>query len=137
MEKFGKIWFTCALIAFIVFITIAFQTFRPIMNVQPDEVMAVTGKVVGIKEGSGFDIMIKLENDPHHYYVNRGLEMGLTMEALQVDIFQKTVTLYPIERWTIFTPDKVMGHISKIMVEDKVVFNEINNDIHEKTTDNK
>lgn len=134
MKKLARIWFVCAFILFVVFISIAFQTFKPIMNVQPDDVMEVKGKVIGLKEGGGFDVMVRLENDDHRYYINRGLENGLTMEQLKQDILNKNVTLYPIERWTIFTPDKVMGHISKIMVEDKVIFNEINNDIHEKTT---
>ena len=133
MKKLGKIWFTCASILFMVFITIAFQTFKPVTNVQPDDVLELTGKVISIEEASGFDILIQLENDSHQYYINRGLQNGLSISKLQSDILHKKVTLYSIERWTIFTPDKVMGHIAKIMVEDKVIFNKINNDIHEQT----
>lgn len=134
MKKLGKIWFICAFLVFIAFMAAAVQTFKPIRNVQPDEVMEITKKVIEIKEGSGYDIIIALENDHHQYYINRGLELGFTVEQLNTSILNKTVTLYCIERWTIFTPDKVMGHISKILAEDKVIFNEINNDIHEKTT---
>ena len=69
MKKLGRIWFTGAFILFIAFISIAFQTFKPVTNVQPDDVLAVTGKVVNIEEASGFDILVKLENDPHQYYI--------------------------------------------------------------------
>ncbi|WP_405209261.1 hypothetical protein [Aquimarina sp. LLG6339-5] len=133
MKKLGKIWFACAFVLFIIFITIAFQTFKPIQNVQPDDVIKITGVVSKIEERSGFDIAITLENDPHYYYINRGLEYGLTIEELQDQILNKKVVLYPIHRWTIFTPDKIMGHIAKLMIDDQVIFNEINNDIHEQT----
>ncbi|WP_344820974.1 hypothetical protein [Aquimarina gracilis] len=96
--------------------------------------MKIEGIVVDIKEAPGFDIAITLENDDHYYYINRGLEFNLTVEELQREILNKKTTLYSIKRWTIFTRDGNMGHVSKLMIEDKVLFNEINNDIHEQTT---
>jgi len=133
MKKLGRIWFTFAFILFIAFITVAFQTFRPITNVQPDEVIEITGIVTKIEEGAGFDIVITLKNDSHYYYINRGLQQGLTIEKLQKEILNKKVALYPIHRWTIFTRDKIMGHVSKLMIGDRVIFNELKNDIHEQT----
>ncbi|MDY8135000.1 hypothetical protein [Aquimarina sp. 2201CG5-10] len=133
MGKIGKVWFSVVFVLFIAFMWVVVQTFKPIRNVQPDEVMEIKGKVVDIQEGSSFDIVITLENDDHYYYINRGLEYNLTLEQLRNDILNKTVTLYPINRWTLFTRDGVMGHISKLMIDDKVIYNEINNDIHEQT----
>ncbi|WP_299259698.1 hypothetical protein [uncultured Aquimarina sp.] len=112
---------------------IMIQTFKPVRNVQPDEVIEITGKVIKIEEGSGFDIVITLENDSHYYYINRGLQYGLTIDELTKEILNKKVALYPIHRWTIFTRDKILGHVSKLIVGDRVIFNEINNDIHEQT----
>ncbi|WP_299435112.1 hypothetical protein [uncultured Aquimarina sp.] len=133
MQKTGKIFFSISFVLFVIFMWIMIQTFKPIRNVQPDEVIEITGKVTQIKDGGGFDIAITLENDDHYYYINRGLEQGLTIEELQKELLNKKVTLYPIHRWTIFTRDKIMGHISKLMIEDRVIFNELNNDIHEQT----
>lgn len=133
MRKTGKIFFSISFVLFVVFMWVMIQTFKPIRNVQPNEVIEITGKVTEIKDGGGFDIAITLENDNHYYYINRGLEQGLTIEELQKEILNKKVTLYPIHRWTIFTRDKIMGHISKLMIEDRVIFNELNNDIHEQT----
>ncbi|MDH7446034.1 hypothetical protein [Aquimarina sp. 2201CG14-23] len=133
MRKTGTIFFSISAVLFIIFMWIAIQTFKPIRNVQPDEVIKITGIVTKIEEGSGFDIVITLENDSHYYYINRGLQYGLNLAQLRKDILNKKVTLYPIDRWTIFTRDGIMGHVSKLMIEDRVIFNEINNDIHEQT----
>ncbi|MFD2563234.1 hypothetical protein [Aquimarina rubra] len=132
-QKTGKIFFSISFVLFVIFMWAMIQTFKPVRNVQPEDVIEITGIVAKIEEGSGFDIAITLENDDHYYYINRGLEQGLSVEDLQKEILNKKVTLYPIHRWTIFTRDKIMGHISKLMIEDRVIFNELKNDIHEQT----
>lgn len=134
MGKLGKIWFFSALVLFIIFIWVSIQTFKPVRNVQPEDVMKIEGVVTDLKEGPGLDIVITLQNDDHYYYINRGLQHSLSLEKLQETVLQKKVTLYGIKRWTIFTRDKNMGHISKLMIDEDVLYNEINNDTHEKTT---
>ena len=134
MGKLEKIWFFSALVLFIIFIWVSIQTFKPVRNVQPEDVMKIEGVVTDLKEGPGLDIVITLQNDDHYYYINRGLQHSLSLEKLQETILQKKVTLYGIKRWTIFTRDKNMGHISKLMIDKDVLYNEINNDTHEKTT---
>jgi len=104
---------------------VVIQTFRPIRNVQSDDVLEIHGVVTKIEEGSGFDIVITLENDSHYYYINRGLQLGLTIEELQNQLLHKKVTLYSIHRWTIFTRDGNMGHIAKLIIGDHIIFNEI------------
>jgi hypothetical protein len=133
MGKIAKIYLSIIFVLFIAFMVAVIQTFRPVRNVQPDDVMKIEGIVTNIQEGPGFDIVITLKNDKHHYYINRGLQYQLTVEQLRSDILNKKVTLYGIERWTIFTRDKNMGHISKLIIDDIVIFNEIDNDEHEKT----
>ena len=133
MRKAGKIWFSIVFVLFIGFMWMMVQTFKPVRNVQPDDVLKVSGTVIEVKESPGFDIVLTLQSDAHYYYINRGLQTDLTIEGLQKEILNKTVTLYPIKRWTIFTRDSNMGHISKLMIGDRVLYNEINNDTHEKT----
>ncbi|WP_299897802.1 hypothetical protein [uncultured Aquimarina sp.] len=125
MKKTGRIFFSISSVLFIIFMWVAIQTFKPIRDVQPDDVIEITGVVAKVEEKSGFDIAITLENDDHYYYINRGLEQGLTIQQLQEELIGKKVTLYSIHRWTIFTRDKIMGHISKLTVDDRVIFNEI------------
>ncbi len=133
MGKIAKIYLSIIFVLFVAFMVAVIQTFRPVRNVQPDDVMKIEGIVTNIQEGPGFDIVITLKNDKHHYYINRGLQYQLTVEQLRSDILNKKVTLYGIERWTIFTRDKNMGHISKLIIDDTIIFNEIDNDEHEKT----
>jgi len=125
MKKIGKIWFGIVFLLFLGFMGIVIQTFRPVRNVQPDDVIKITGQVIDIKEAPGFDIVITLKNDPHYYYINQGLRHNLTTTHLKSDILNREVTLYAIKRWTIFTRDSNMGHVSKLMINDKVIFNEI------------
>lgn len=125
MGKTGKIFFSISSILFIGFMWVVIQTFKPVRNVQPDDVIEVRGKVLKIEKSAGFDIIITLENDAHIYYINRGLQQGLTIDQLNTDLLNKTVILYPIKRWTIFTRDGIMGHISKVVIDDQVIFNEI------------
>lgn len=133
MGKIAKIWFCIVLVIFIGFMAVVIQTFRPIRNVQPDDVMQVRGVVTQITEAPGFDIAITLKNDQHYYYINRGLTQNLTIDQLNNTILNKSVTLYTIKRWTIFTRDGNMGHVSKLIIDGKVIYNEIKNDIHEQT----
>ncbi|GAA4115943.1 hypothetical protein GCM10022393_16340 [Aquimarina addita] len=125
MQKTGKIFFAISSILFVGFMWVVIQTFKPVRNVQPDDVIEIKGTVTKIEESAGFDIVITLENDPHIYYINRGLQQGLTIEQLTGDLLNKRVVLYPIKRWTIFTRDGIMGHISKVVINDRIIFNEI------------
>lgn len=133
MDKFSKIWFISALLTFIVFMIIVVQLFKPVGEVTPKDVMRIEGVVENLEEGPGDDIIITLEKDSHYYYINRGLKHLLDLNRLKKNILNKKVTLYGIKRWTIFTRDKNMGHISKLLVNDTVIYNEINNDEHKKT----
>ncbi len=133
MGKITKIYLAVLFVLFIIFMYVVIQTFKPVRNVQPDDVLKITGTVTNISEAAGFDIAFTLKNDTHYYYINRGLQYGLVTDSLRTKLLNKKVTLYVIKRWTIFTRDKNMGHISKLLVGDQVIFNEINNDIHEQT----
>lgn len=118
---------------FIIFLWIVIQTFKPVRNVEPEDVMLISGIVERIYEAPGDDIAIKIQGDDHYYYINRGLQHQLKLDVLQPLLLNKKVTLYSIKRWTIFTRDCNMGHISKLIIDEQVIFNEINNDTHEKT----
>lgn len=134
MKKIGKIYFAIMLPLFFVFMWGVIQTFKPVRSVTIEDVTPITGQVINIQGGSGFDIVIKLKDDSHHYYINRGLQLGLNLEKLRNTLLNKTVTLYSIDRWTLFTRDGIMGHISKLTIGEQVIFNEIQNDVHEQTT---
>ncbi|TPN87546.1 hypothetical protein [Aquimarina algicola] len=131
MGKAGKIWFISALILFIAFMAVMIQTFRPVRNVQPEDVIKIEGIVTDIKEAPGYDIAITIKDDVHYYYINRGLQQGLNIENLRNQLIDQKITLYALKRWTIFTRDYNMGHVSKLIFNDSIIYNEIKNDSNE------
>ena len=89
-----------------------------INNPQLDECEVKKITVIEITEGTSFDIVFK-ENGTSRYYINRGLEQGLTIEDLREKVLNKKVTLH--------LPKLFYGtsqHIAQLAVEDDVIFTE-------------
>lgn len=108
-------------IAFVVFLA---YSFKPVTTVKSDDCVLISGKIISIQEGSSNDIQIRLENDSHYYYINRGLEKGINLEQLSSKVLNKTVTLYCPNRWTIVNPDGIVPHISRMDKGTSVVYTE-------------
>lgn len=108
-------------IAFVVFLA---YSFKPVTKVTSDECVLISGKVVSVQEGTSNDIQIRLENDSHYYYINRGLEKGVNLAQLSSKVLNKTVTLYCPNRWTIVNPDGIVPHISKLEKGTTIVYSE-------------
>ncbi|AXG68427.1 hypothetical protein KORDIASMS9_00642 [Kordia sp. SMS9] len=108
-------------IAFVVFLA---YSFKPVTTVNSDECVQISGKIVSIKKSAENDIQIRLENDSHYYYINRGLEKGINLAQLSSKVLNKTVTLHCPNRWTIVNPDGIVPHISKLEKGTTVVYSE-------------
>jgi len=91
-----------------------------IYNPRPEDCQVQTENIIKIKEGSTFDIVL---SDTHgdHYYINRGLEMGLNLDSLNAKVLNKTVTLHL---------PKLLGglatseHIAQLKVGEDIIFTE-------------
>ncbi|MEO1021154.1 MAG: hypothetical protein AAFW89_01305 [Bacteroidota bacterium] len=59
----------------------------------------VHGVITKIAEGSTYDIMFKIEDDPNIYYINRGLELGLDIQELKQDLLDQEVKLWYADSW--------------------------------------
>jgi len=103
----------------------AFITFRPITKVYPKDVKEVTGVVKSVVQSSGGDIHFQLAKDVHDYYINRASYLGLNAKQLKELLINKEVKLCHIVRWTPFTRDKVLPHISRLTYRDSIIFDEI------------
>ena len=121
-----RFFWTFSISLFILFVAFFWITFRPISNVGPGDVIPISGKATAIYEGSGYDIYIAIENIERPFYINRGLQLGLNLDSLNEQVLNKTVTLHCINRWTPFTTDGIHPHISKLQLDEQVIFNEIN-----------
>ncbi len=118
-------FWTFSITLFIAFLVLFWITFRPISDVQQDDVIQIEGMVTNIYPGSGNDIYFKLEKIERPFYINRGIELGLYLDSLNNTVLNKRVILHTIKRWTPLTTDGVHPHISKLVVDEKVIFNEI------------
>ena len=89
-----------------------------IKNPSPEECEILEITVTSISEGTSNDIVIK-DNGTDYFYINRGLENGLSVEDLTNKLLNKKVTLHLPKYW-IGTSE----HIAQLAVNDEVIFTE-------------
>lgn len=89
-----------------------------IHNPKPKDCNVRTETIINISEGSTCDILF---SDIHgdHYYLNRGLVIGLNLDSLNAKVLNKSVTLH--------LPKLIGGlitseHIAQLAVGDEVIF---------------
>ena len=92
-----------------------------IQNPKPEDCEIKTIVVHNIYEGGVKDIVFA-EASGDFYYINRGLEQGLTLEGMREQVLNKKVTLHLA---------KVLGgvtseHISQMALNDEIIFTEFN-----------
>lgn len=112
--------------AVVMFVTLAAFTLRPVPVPEDEkECLSVTGTVSNIFEGGVKDVVIMLKDNPKTYYINRGLENGLDLEALRKELEGKEITIKYPDYWSLLDPGKKLLQISKIEHDGKTVYNEI------------
>ena len=90
-----------------------------IKDAKPKDCVVKEVTIARISEGSSYDIRL-YDGNTDYYYINRGLETGLTMEGLSKDILNKKVTLHLYK----FKFGIESEHVSQLAVEDKIIFTE-------------
>lgn len=89
-----------------------------IKNTVAEECVIQSDIVITINEGSSYDIVFQCQSGAS-FYINRGIEQGLKIEALKKKVIGKEVKLH--------LPKTIMGvssHISQLAVEDVILFSE-------------
>lgn len=83
----------------------------------------VTAQVANISEGPGYDVRFVLEDDTKLYYINRGLERGLSLEGLRRTLLGKTVTLDAHDMpWSPLDPQNNVIPVARVSFADEVIF---------------
>lgn len=109
----------------LVFIFLA-ASFRPLPKASLKNSEIIKAKLIDIGESEGdFDIGLRLENDENFYYINRGLENGVNLEALQESLLNQEVEVFYIKHFTPIDPKQRSRHISRIKVGNQIVYDEI------------
>lgn len=79
----------------------------------------VKGVVATIEEGTSYDIVFRLKDNPHTFYINRGLENGLVLNDLQ-----STLTGKEIELWHANSRPLNGGHIAQVKINKEIIYSE-------------
>jgi hypothetical protein len=87
-------------------------------NLNPEECVVHKIIVTEINEGTANDIVIK-DTGTDFYYINRGLEKGLSIKELNDKLINKKVTLHLPEFWL-----GTSEHIAQLELNDTVIYTE-------------
>ncbi|MEL6942244.1 MAG: hypothetical protein AAFO82_06210 [Bacteroidota bacterium] len=121
--KKKSLFFSGLGIIFFVFVALVF---RPVpMNLTESECEFVEGTVSHIWEGGVKDVVFNLEETNRKFYINRGLENGLELEALRQQLIGKKVQIYYPDYWTPLVPKDGIKHLSKLVHEEEVIYSEL------------
>lgn len=109
---------------FVLFFSIAFICFRPIINPKLSDCDQLTGRLDRFTiMPDTKDIHFFLDNSDKFFYINRGLESGLNKEILE-SMVGKAVTVYPINHWTLLDPNRTNPHVARLELGDEVLYSE-------------
>ena len=101
--------------------------FRPV-QIPSDEkdLNSISGTVEYIFEGGTKDATFRLtEYQGKMFYINRGLENGLNLEDLKVNLIGKKVTLKYPSHWTPLDPMNTIKHVSILEHDGEVLYSEL------------
>lgn len=111
-------------IALFSFILLFILAFRPIGNVEAKDCVAVDGFVEEIYEGGVHDINFSLKNDANHYYINRGLEQGFSLDSIQNVWTHQDLTFYYVKHWSLLNLKNKTRHIARLEFDGQVLYSE-------------
>jgi len=109
--------------AFLLFVILAL---RPIMNPSLEKSELVTGTLVGVTGSNtpGGDVFLKLSEDDRRFYINRGVENGVSPETWKKDFTGKSITLYYARHWTPLDPFGSTKHVTRVEHDEEVLYSE-------------
>ena len=70
------------------------------------------------------DINLRI-GDEGYYYINRGLESGLSEASLKNKIMDKEITIHYADHWTPLDPKGIMRHVARLSFGEEVIYNEL------------
>ncbi len=108
-----------------VFLGMMALVLRPVPIVYEHEAKVEKGVVSTVFEGTDKDIYIQLKNNSTLYYINRGMEKGLSITELRRKLLDKEVVLKYPRHWTPLDWNQKVKHLSKVEVNGAVIFNEL------------
>ncbi|MDO8992448.1 hypothetical protein [Daejeonella sp.] len=118
--KSGIIIFTLLIVALL------FLVFRPI-PVNRENSIVINTTVDRVTEGSGDNVILKLNNTSGVFYINHGLQKGLNLDTLQKELQNREVSVLYLKSnfFSGFSPVKGTKYITELKLGDKVIYSEL------------
>lgn len=119
-----------------IILSLVILSLLPVPKLPENELTVVKGTVSDIFEAGEMDIVFTLKENGVQYYINRGIEQGLSIEKLKEDLIMQKVTIKYPEYWT---PLKFTNthHLSKLIFEGQVIYTEVSSDLVTKSSANR
>jgi hypothetical protein len=105
-------------------ILISLIALRPVPTVTPEEALSLEGTVTKIYTGGTKDIIIELADSDRVYYINRGEEAGLQIDALKMALLGKRVLIHYPDYWTPLDWNGKFKHLSQVTLNNRVIYSE-------------
>lgn len=107
------------------FVVLAILIVRPVPMPDEKDCLVTKGTVVEIYEAGVHDVVFRLKDQGRRYYVNRGMERGLSLKELRAQLTNKEITIKYPKYWTPLDPGNSIKHISKIEFQGTTIFTEV------------
>jgi hypothetical protein len=107
-------------------VVLLFLSFWPLPAATLDNCKKYTGMVEEVRTGDGpGDIVIRLKDNNHYYYINRGTDYGVDPEALRQEILNTDIEIFTINHWTPLDPTSNTKHIARLTSGGRILYSEI------------
>ncbi len=98
---------------------------RPITTLQIDDCIMVSGVATKVwAHQKSKDVNIRI-GDGGHYYINRGLERGLSEASFSNKIMGKEIVIHYADHWTPLDPSGIVRHVARVSYGEEILYDEI------------
>lgn len=104
-----------ASIFFALIITLAI-VFRPVPVASVDNTLKAFGTIEGVYKSGDDGVVFKLRGDDRLFYLEEGLQNGLSANALQETLLGQIVEIYYVKYWSPLDPLSKLKYIAKVDV---------------------
>ena len=99
-------------------------TFRPIVNPKMDQCSKYSGILLKAKSDSvNKDIYFRLDNTEIRFYINRGLENGLTDSTMDT-LIGKEIVVFAVNHWSLLNPSGKIKHVARVDYGSLTIYSE-------------
>lgn len=98
---------------------------RPVPDASKHNVQKISGLVSDIYLAGTSDIVLKLIDDNHFYYITRGVEQGLDYTQLKASLLYKDVKIEYVRHWSILNASGSVRPVYQVHYDNDLVYSSL------------